>query len=106
MQAHADRYKQSSKFRLNQREHSTSRNCDYATRYPEAVPLKSIDAESVTEELIKVFARVGVPREIVTDQGANFTSRNYLLNSTSSYRCTLYAQVPRPTVCLNALTRR
>eukprot|EP00731_Ephydatia_muelleri_P004863 Em0002g1039a len=49
--------------------------CDYATRYPEAVPLKSIDAESVAEELIKVFARVGVPREILTDQGANFTSQ-------------------------------
>ena len=30
--------------------------CDYATRYPEAIPLKSIDAESVAEELIKVFA--------------------------------------------------
>eukprot|EP00731_Ephydatia_muelleri_P037265 Em0431g1a len=27
--------------------------CDYATRYPEAVPPKSIDAESVAEELIK-----------------------------------------------------
>eukprot|EP00731_Ephydatia_muelleri_P003700 Em0001g3700a len=26
-------------------------HCDYATRYPEAVPLKSIDAESVAEEL-------------------------------------------------------
>ena len=49
--------------------------CDYATRYPEAVPLKSIDAESVAEELIKVFARVGVPREILTDQGSNFTSQ-------------------------------
>ena len=48
---------------------------DYATHYPEAVPLKSIDAESVAEELIKVFARVGVPREILTDQGANFTSQ-------------------------------
>ena len=49
--------------------------CDYATRYPEAVPPKSIDSESVAEELIKVFARVGVPREILTDQGANFTSQ-------------------------------
>ena len=39
------------------------------------MPLKSIDAESVAEELIKVFARVVVPREIITDQGANFTSQ-------------------------------
>jgi hypothetical protein len=49
--------------------------CDYATRYPDAVPLKSIDAEHVAEELIKVFARVGVPKEILTDQGSNFTSQ-------------------------------
>ena len=49
--------------------------CDYATRYPEAIPLKSIDAEHVAEELMKVFARVGVPQEILTDQGSNFTSQ-------------------------------
>ena len=49
--------------------------CDYATRYPEAIPLSSIDAEHVDEELIQVFSRVGVPREILTDQGSNFTSR-------------------------------
>ena len=30
--------------------------CDYATQYPEAIPLRSIDAEHITEELIKVFA--------------------------------------------------
>lgn len=49
--------------------------CDYATRYPEAVPLRSIDAEHVAEELIKLFARVGIPREILTDQGSNFMSQ-------------------------------
>ena len=47
--------------------------CDYATRYPEAIPLKRIDAEHIVEELVKVFARVGVPQEILTDQGSNFT---------------------------------
>ena len=49
--------------------------CDYATRYPEAIALRSIDAEHVAEELIKVFSRVGVPQEILTDQGSNFTSQ-------------------------------
>ena len=48
--------------------------CDYATRYPEAVPMRSIDTEHVAEELVLMFARVGLPREILTDQGANFTS--------------------------------
>uniref|UniRef100_A0A1X7U211 RNA-directed DNA polymerase n=1 Tax=Amphimedon queenslandica TaxID=400682 RepID=A0A1X7U211_AMPQE len=49
--------------------------CDYATRYPDAFPLKSIDAESVAEKLIELMSRVGVPEEILTDQGSNFTSR-------------------------------
>ena len=49
--------------------------CDYATRWPEAVPLKSIDAEHIAEELISLFSRVGIPKEILTDQGSNFTSR-------------------------------
>ena len=49
--------------------------CDYATRYPEAVALRSIDANAIAEELLKVFARVGVPEEILTDQGTNFTSQ-------------------------------
>ena len=49
--------------------------CDYSTRYPEAIPLRSIDAEHIAEELIKVFARVGIPEEVLTDQGSNFTSK-------------------------------
>lgn len=46
--------------------------CDYATRYPEAVPMKSVVAEHVAEELVQVFARIGIPQEILTDQGTNF----------------------------------
>ncbi len=48
---------------------------DYATRYPEVIPLKSIDAEVIAEELVKFFTQVGIPKEILTDQGANFTSQ-------------------------------
>ena len=46
--------------------------CDYATCYPEAVPLPSTEAERVAKELIKLFSRVGIPDEILTDQGSNF----------------------------------
>ena len=49
--------------------------CDYATRYPEAVALHTIDAGHVAEELVKLFARVGVPEEILTGRGSNFTSK-------------------------------
>jgi transposase InsO family protein len=49
--------------------------CDYATRYPEAVALKSKEAVHVAEQLWKIFSRVGVSQEILTDQGPNFTSQ-------------------------------
>lgn len=29
--------------------------CDYATHYPEAIPLRAIDAEHIAEELLKFF---------------------------------------------------
>ena len=47
---------------------------DYATRYPEAVPLASIDTETVAEALVSIFSRVGVPSEILSDLGSQYTS--------------------------------
>lgn len=47
---------------------------DYATRFPEAVPLPSIETERVAEALVDIFSRVGVPSEILTDRGSQFTS--------------------------------
>jgi len=43
---------------------------DYATCYPEATPLKSIEAETVAEALVTMFSRVGVPEELLSDQGS------------------------------------
>ena len=48
--------------------------CDYGTRYPEAIPVKAIDVEHIADQLLTIFTRVGVPDEILTDQGSNFTS--------------------------------
>ncbi|KAI5614553.1 hypothetical protein C0J50_11136, partial [Silurus asotus] len=47
---------------------------DYATRYPEAFPLRSITTPKIINALIQLFSRVGIPEEILTDQGTNFTS--------------------------------
>ena len=47
---------------------------NYATRYPEAVPLKDIQAETVAEALVNMFTRVVVPKEILSDQGSQFLS--------------------------------
>jgi len=35
---------------------------EYATRYPEAVPLKDIQTETVTEAIVNMFTRVGIPK--------------------------------------------
>ncbi|KAI2644051.1 Retrovirus-related Pol polyprotein from transposon 17.6 [Labeo rohita] len=48
---------------------------DYATRYPEAFPLRSITTPKIIHALVQHFSRVGIPEEILTDQGTNFTSR-------------------------------
>ncbi|KAK3732966.1 hypothetical protein RRG08_002574 [Elysia crispata] len=47
---------------------------DYATRHPEAVPLKRIDTETVSEALVDLYSRLGVPEEILSDQGTQFIS--------------------------------
>uniref|UniRef100_A0A8C5PP86 Gypsy retrotransposon integrase-like protein 1 n=1 Tax=Leptobrachium leishanense TaxID=445787 RepID=A0A8C5PP86_9ANUR len=47
---------------------------DYATRYPEAVALANIQADTVADALLRVLTRVGFPREILSDQGTQFTA--------------------------------
>ena len=47
---------------------------DFATRYPEAIPLKSIETERVAEALMSVFCRLGFPKEVLSDRGSQFTS--------------------------------
>lgn len=67
---------------------------DYATKYPEVFPLKSIKAKSVAFCLVQLFARVGFPQEILTDQGSNFMSnllkQVYKLLGIRSLRTTPY----------------
>ncbi|KAL5009600.1 hypothetical protein ScPMuIL_011905 [Solemya velum] len=48
--------------------------CDYATKYPEAVAIKDESAETVADALVAIIARVGVPSELLSDQGSNFMS--------------------------------
>ena len=48
---------------------------DYATRYPEALPFRAATAKAVAKELMLLFSRVGIAREVLTDQGTFFMSR-------------------------------
>ncbi len=67
---------------------------DYATRYPEVFPLKSVKAKYVATCLVQFFSRVGLPAEILTDQGTNFMSNLlkhvYQLLGIKSLRTTPY----------------
>lgn len=44
------------------------------SRYPEAYPLKNITAKSVASKLIHMFTTFGIPQEVQSDRGTNFTS--------------------------------
>ncbi len=46
-----------------------------ATRWPEAVPLRSITAKSVVEGLWSIFSRTSVPEVVLSDQGSQFCGR-------------------------------
>ena len=47
---------------------------DYATRNPEVVALPGIETERVGEALVEMFSRVGIPDEMLTDCGSQFTA--------------------------------
>ena len=43
-----------------------------ATRFPEAVPLRNVNAPTIIKALIKFFTFVGLPKSIQSDQESNF----------------------------------
>ena len=47
---------------------------DHASRYPEAVPLKNIDTETVAEAMFDMFNRARFPQEVLHDIGTQFVS--------------------------------
>ena len=47
---------------------------DYATRYPDAVPLKKVSTEAVAEALLDKYSAVSIPEEGLTDHGTQFMS--------------------------------
>ena len=48
---------------------------DYATRYPEAVPLRNIETETVVEALLDMYSHLGIPEEVLSDLGTQFISK-------------------------------
>ena len=50
---------------------------DRMSRYPEAIPIRSIKSKKVVEELIKIFTKFDLPKIIQSDCGSNFTSKYF-----------------------------
>ena len=44
---------------------------DYATRYPEAIPLKMVSSKTVVEALVNIYSRLGVHGEVLSDMALN-----------------------------------
>ena len=68
--------------------------CDYATRCPDTIPILNTEANAIAKDLVSVFAGVGIPDEILTDQGSNLMSsllqEMYLMLNISRLRTSPY----------------
>ena len=49
--------------------------CLVWTRYPFAIPLKRVDAQTVAEALMEMFSNTGIPAERLHDQGQVFMGK-------------------------------
>ncbi|XP_076037605.1 uncharacterized protein LOC143023037 [Oratosquilla oratoria] len=46
----------------------------FATRWSEAVPLRNIETITVAEAMFEIFCRVGIPKQVLSYRGSQFTS--------------------------------
>ncbi len=65
---------------------------DYTTRYPEAVPLRTISAKSVGDALFRIISRVGIPKEIWPGHGVyvTYAKRTVWILGIKSIRTSVY----------------
>ena len=72
------------------------------TRYPYAIPLKRVDAESVAEGLMEVISHTGILVELLSDQVSVFLGKIikelYRLLNIQQIKTTAYHPQPRPTI--------
>ena len=47
---------------------------DYFSKWPEAIPTRDQTAETVVKKLVELFARFGVPKNLISDKGPAFES--------------------------------
>ncbi len=47
-----------------------------SSKWPDSIPLQTITTRSVADAMWQAFSRVGIPRQILTDCGAQFTAKS------------------------------
>ncbi|GFX52671.1 hypothetical protein TNCV_3979741 [Trichonephila clavipes] len=67
---------------------------DQHSRWPEAIPLKSLTAKSTWEALLEIFSRTGIPEVIVMDNATNFTASLTHLFFTSRFMNLVGKELP------------
>jgi transposase InsO family protein len=50
---------------------------DARTKWPEVIPMKNATAEATVQGLLSLIARFGIPGQIVSDNGPQFTSEEF-----------------------------
>ena len=63
---------------------------DYATKWPEAFDLRNVTTETIVHCLVEMAARIGVPEELLFDNGFNFMpifNVEGIKNSIASHEC-------------------
>ena len=48
---------------------------DFGSRFPEAIPLRRVDAVTVANAMLTIFSRYGIPAEVLTDNGSCFVAK-------------------------------
>ena len=48
---------------------------DMATRWPEAIPIKTTTARAIIMQLTNIFSRCGFPAALISDNGSQFTGK-------------------------------
>ena len=67
-----------------------------STRFPEAIPLRSIKTNTILKALIKFFTLFGLPKSIQSDQGTNFMAHAFqqVMNQLGIKQCKSSAYHP------------
>ena len=75
---------------------------DPTTRYPEAIPIKNILAKTIVKHLLHFFTTFGLPTEVQSDRGTNFTSHLFeqIVNELNVHHVMSSAYRPQSQGCL------